>query len=363
MKNFKININIPHYPELNYQLNPSFGKIQVPILLWADLSKENPIPKETHLEILQPFEISPFSSVLHYGQSIFEGLKSYRLENGDYGIFRPDKHAKRFVHSSKIMSMPEISEDYILETFKSFTKVCEQYIPSAEGHSLYLRPILIGNDPIIKVRSSDHYRYMVMGSIVGSYFSSTPSTKEIGKSKVLVSPHFVRAFPGGTGESKTSSNYAQSLFALDQATRLGYDQVLYLDPIKKDRFQELGGMNFFWVQNGEIFTPKLDGQILHGITRQSILEIAKYLGIKANEETLYLDDLIKGHKDGSITEVFASGTAAVISPLGEISITENMHEIKSSLKFSASDVTIKLRSFLVDTFKGKTKFSSLWLQK
>jgi branched-chain amino acid aminotransferase len=305
-------------------------------------------------------EMDPFSSVLHYGQSIFEGLKAYNLHDGGYGIFRPNLHAQRFAQSAKIMSMAEISESYILETFKEFTRACESYIPKEAGHSLYLRPLLMGIDPVIKVRSSEKYRYIILGSIVGSYF--TQSNSEVSKSKVLVAPYFVRAYPGGTGEAKTSSNYAQSLYALDQATQLGYDQVLYLDPVTKNHFQELGGMNFFWVNKGELYTPKLNGQILHGVTRASIIEISKHLGIKIHEIPLSLNDLISGHESGGITEIFASGTAAVISPLGEIGLMDEKQNIKK-IEFHETTIGIKLRQYLVDTYAGKTEFSARGLTR
>ncbi len=353
---------LTHLPQLKYETHPSFGKVQVPIMLWADFSKSDPHPKLTTIELFRKMEMDPFSTVLHYGQSIFEGLKAYHLNDGGYGIFRADLHAKRFCHSAKIMSMAAISESYILETFKEFTRACESYIPREAGHSLYLRPLLMGIDPVIKVRSSEMYRYLLMGSIVGSYFSQSAAGTGVSKSKVLVAPHFVRAYPGGTGEAKTSSNYAQSLFALDQATQLGYDQVLYLDPVTKNHFQELGGMNFFWVNKGELYTPELNGQILHGVTRASIIEIAKHLGIKVHETTLGLNDLMSGHESGDITEIFASGTAAVISPLGEIGLMDEKQNIKK-FEFHETKIAIKLRQYLVDTYAGKTEFSASWLSK
>jgi len=346
---------------LIYDKNPPFGKVQVPILLSANLSKDNPIPESTIIDYFKPITLDPFSSVLHYGQSIFEGLKAYRLKNGTYGIFRGDLHAARFVKSAKMMSMSNLSVEYVLESLKAFTEAANSYIPELEGHSLYLRPMMMGIDPIIKVKSSDTYKFMIMASIVGNYFQT--GSGAIKRSKVLVGPHFVRAFPGGTGEAKTASNYAQSLFALDQAMKLGYEQVLYLDATTKTKFEELGGMNFFWVKNGALYTPKLNGQILHGVTRTSIIEIAKHLGIKVFEEDLYLKDLIQGTKDGSIEEAFATGTAATVSPLGEIGVMNHEDNNITKCEFVSSAVGEKLKNFLESTHRGETEFSHKWLMQ
>lgn len=195
-----------------------------------------------------------------------------------------------------------------------------------------------------------------MSSIVGDYFAATKNSA----TKVVVSPNFVRAFKGGTGEAKTAANYALSLPSVNFAISKGYHQVLYLDAETRSHFEELGGMNFFWVKNGELYTPELDGQILHGITRKTVLEMAQMMGIKTHETKLPLRELIAGHKDGSITEVFACGTAATIVPIGDIGLVDQNNNI-DPLVFEPGPVAKQLREYLYETHKGNTELSDKYI--
>jgi len=351
-------INNIEKPELlNYAKNPPFGKVHIPVVLWGDVSKKEPIPNKMYIDPLKNFNISPFSSALHYGQSIFEGLKAYQIKDGKIGIFRLNDHAKRFVRSANIMSMLELSDGFFTETLEKYVSICRNYIPKEDGHSLYLRPLLFAADPIIKVRSSDTFKYVIMSSIVGDYFENSVGQN---KSKVLVSKKFSRAFPGGTGEAKTAANYALSLSALDYAMKLDYQQVLYLDALTHTHFEELGGMNFFWVKNGALYTPKLNGQILHGVTRASVLEIAASLGMKVYETELYLTELLQGHQDKTITEVFATGTAALVTPLGEIGVESDHGEVKK-LIFEETKIADSIKKVLMQAQSGQSEFSKRWL--
>lgn len=350
------NKTVRHPQDFKCEPNPEFGELQVPVLLWCEVSKDNPTPKVVNIGNLDDYPLNPFTATLHYGQSIFEGLKAYKLSNNT-GIFRLSDAAKRFKNSAKIMSMVEFPEEVFESCLQEYVKECAKYIPDYELHSLYLRPVLFASDQKIKVASSQKYIFMVMSSIVGDYFAT-----KTGKTKVLVSKHFTRAFEGGTGEAKTAANYALSLSAVNHAQTLGYQQVLYLDNKTKTYFEELGGMNFFWVQNGEIFTPKLNGQILHGITRKTLIEIAKLQGYKVHEIDLSLDTLIQGHKDGSITEVFAVGTAATLVPLDVIGLMHPDNSIED-LEFSAGKIGKELKDYLLATHRGETELSSKFLTK
>ena len=343
--------------EFSYPLNPPFGTVAVPVVLWFDVSKSNPTPKKIHIETLKELSVSPFCSTLHYGQSIFEGLKAYHLKNNDVGIFRLDRHASRFSKSAEIMGMCSFSPELFIDSLLAYVKQCKDFVPKEKNHALYLRPLLFANDPVIKVHASESYRFMIMSSIVGDYFAS--GKKE---SRVLINKGFVRAFPGGTGEAKTSANYALSLRALEHAYSHGYDQVLYLDAITKTTIEELGGMNFFICRENEIATPKLNGQILKGVTRESILEISRELGIQSFEEKITLDSLITGQIDGSIQEVFASGTAAVVRDLAEIGVQETISSEIQPYRFPQSETSQKLRAFLTATQWGETDLSQKWLR-
>jgi len=350
----KIQNNVIKLIDLNYAPFPSFGTVHVPIVLWFEMDKFAGRPETVFLDPLSSVPISPFNSTLHYGQSIFEGLKAFRLNENSVGVFRPELNAERFENSAKIMSMADFEPELFMDCLTTYVKACKYYVPSEPGHSLYLRPLLIANDPVIKVKSSKNYRFLIMSSIVGPYFK-----KDTKGSRVLINKSFIRAFPGGTGEAKTAANYAQSLPGLEYAQAHGFDQVLYVDAMKKEKLEELGGMNFFMVKNGELYTPRLDGQILHGITRKSILEIAKSLNIKYHEEDILLTDVIQE----LATEVFAVGTAASVSSIAELGVQEKKGSEIKSYKFESTVVADKLRQVLLDTQTGKTKFSKSWLHR
>ena len=343
---------ITSYEPLEYAPNPPFGSVHIPIIMWFEIKKGHSTPEKVHIEPLSPLPLSPFCSTLHYGQSIFEGMKAYALEGHRVGIFRPDLHAQRFSNSAKTMAMAEFSPELFMECTKTYVKACKEYVPKEPGHSLYLRPLLLANDPVIKVRSSDSYRFVYMSSIVGPYFN-----KEKVGSRVLINKSFIRAFPGGTGEAKTSANYALSLQALEYAYSKNFEQVLYVDPIKKNKVEELGGMNFFMVKDEALYTPQLDGQILHGVTRRSILEIAQELGIKNYEQDVLLSDLTSGVSE----EIFATGTAASISHLAELGVQDHREGPIKIYKFDKTDLGVKLRNYLMDTHIGKTDLSKTWL--
>ena len=299
-------------PKLQYTPNPKFGTVFTPHLLRMNFTAGT---REFEAEIV-PFQsdmMSPATLVLHYGQSIFEGLKAYRLKDGSAGVFRPDMHAKRFFKSAEKMAMAPVPEDVFMKTVLEFVKMEQESVPNEPDHSLYLRPLLFARDEVVKLGPGSKYTYYVMGAIAGRYFASVGITP----AKVLVNKHFVRAFPGGTGEAKTAGNYAASLLPQSHAIKLGCDQVLYLDAVSHDYVDEMGGMNFFMVRGKELVTPRLTGAILPGVTRRSILDLAESLGYVAKEDTISFTQLVSDIKKGLIKECFACGTAAVVHPIGQ----------------------------------------------
>jgi branched-chain amino acid aminotransferase len=349
----KIENQVLELPELNYnKKDPGFGVVQVPVMLSSDVSHDQPTPDYMYIHETQNLNLSPFSSSLHYGQSIFEGLKVYRVSNDKVAVYRLMDHIKRFNQSAEIMCMPQINEEQFFEACIEYIKTVKAFVPSEDKHSLYLRPIMFANDDAIKVRISDNYKFLVLGSIVGDYFAG----REDMKTKILASKKYARAFKGGTGEAKTAANYAISLPALKFANSLGYQQVVYLDAETRENIEELGGMNFFWVEGDVLCTPKLSGQILHGITRKSILEIAKILNIKTDMRVLKLEELKQKTLNGDIKEIFASGTAAVMTPIDELGLLNEDDSI-DKLEYSNFPIMQKIRSYLLKTQAGKTEYS------
>ena len=297
--------------------------------------------------------MSFFSSVLHYGQSIFEGLKAYRFPDDNVGIFRLNDHAKRFKQSAQIMDMPELEESHFVECVEKFIKCCKDIIPREKGHSLYLRPLLFSNDPLIKVSSGKKFKFVIMATVVGPYFTSGSKG-----SKILVNKQFVRAFPYGTGEAKTAANYALSLPALQYAQKNGFEQVLYLDAITKTNIDELGGMNFFMLKDNVLITPKLNGTILAGITRDTIINIAESLDLSFEERVLSLEEVIT---EAGKHSLFACGTAATVAPIIEIGVQESFGEEIKRYDFAAGDTVEKLRHNLQECQLGLSFLEKKWV--
>lgn len=341
-----------------YSLHPKFGSVFSAHMLRMDFSTET--PGEWSAEILPygPEPMAPSNVTLHYGQSIFEGMKAYRQDNGSVAIFRADLHAKRFAHSAARMAMPQLPEDVFLDCLKAYVAFESDFVPAHEGHSLYLRPLMIGRDEAIKVGRSKVYSFYILSTIAGSYFHSGAMKP----AKVLVNREFVRAYPGGMGEAKTSANYAASLYPQTVAERMGCDQVLYLDAIKHENIDELGGMNFFVVEGNRLLTPKLNGCILNGVTRKSILELAPSLGLETVEMDLKFSDVADGIRSGRIREAFACGTAAVVSPIGELVYLENEKSKPQSITLQNDFSTAKV---LLDTLskihRGQKPAPGNWL--
>lgn len=261
----------------------------------------------------QPVILDPAAVIFHYGQTVFEGLKAYISKDGKVRLFRPGKNMERLNHSSDRLSMPQIDEDFALEALKELIKVDRDWVPTAEGTSLYIRPFMIATDASLSVSTSKKYQFMIIFSPVGSYYK-----EGINPVKILVENEYIRAVEGGTGMAKTAGNYAASLKAQQKAEEQGYAQVLWLDGMQKKYVEEVGSMNIFFKIDGEVITPALNGSILAGITRDSILHLLRHWNIPVQERKISMEEIWAAYSQGLLEEVFGTGTAAVISPVGEL---------------------------------------------
>jgi branched-chain amino acid aminotransferase len=261
----------------------------------------------------QPITLDPAATVLHYGQTVFEGLKAYLTKDEQILLFRPDQNMKRLNRSNDRMCMPQIDEKLTLSALKQLINIDKDWIPTVEGTSLYIRPIMIATEPYLGVAPSKSYQFMIILSPVGSYYK-----EGINPVKIAVESEFVRAVAGGTGNAKTGGNYAGSLKASEIASKKGYSQVLWLDGKENQYIEEVGSMNIFFKINGEVITPELNGSILEGITRKSVLELLKYWKIPVVERPISIHEIQQAYNQSLLEEAFGTGTAAVISPVGEL---------------------------------------------
>ncbi|WP_094607388.1 Branched-chain-amino-acid aminotransferase 2 [Sporomusa silvacetica DSM 10669] len=259
------------------------------------------------------FNISPAAMVLHYGQAIFEGMKAFRTEDNRVVMYRPVDHLNRFNNSADILSIPQMNVDVVHTALKKLIDLDKHWVPKSLGTSLYIRPFVISIDPYVGVKVASQYTLFIILSPVGAYYAS--GFKPV---KIKVEDHYVRAVKGGLGEAKTAANYAASLKAGEVAKKDGYTQVLWLDAIEQKYIEEVGTMNIFFKIDDEIITPELNGSILNGMTRRSVLAVAKDWGMKATERRISIEEVYEAHANGRLQEVFGSGTAAVISPVGEL---------------------------------------------
>jgi branched-chain amino acid aminotransferase len=261
----------------------------------------------------QPISLDPSAMIFHYGQSVFEGLKAYLTKEDEVLLFRPDQNFQRLNHSNDRLCIPQINEEFAVEALKQLVSIEKDWIPKKEGTSLYIRPFIISTDPYLGVAPAKHYKFMIILSPVASYYK-----EGINPVKIAVENHYVRAVTGGTGNTKTGGNYAGSLKAQEKADKIGYSQVLWLDGRENKYIEEVGAMNIFFKINGEVVTPALNGSILEGVTRNSIISLLNHWNIPVSERKISIDDIFQAYNDGVLEEAFGTGTAAVISPVGEL---------------------------------------------
>ena len=303
-----------------------------------------------------PLSLSPAASVLHYGQEIFEGLKAYRHADGSVWAFRPEANAERFNRSARRMAMPELPVEDFLASIRTLVETDFEWVPSSEGATLYLRPMMIASEAFLGVRPAHEYEYLVIASPVGPYF-----VRGFQPVSIWVEGSFHRAGPGGTGAAKFGGNYAASLLPQQKAQERGFEQVCFLDAATGANVEELGGMNVFVVgADGVVRTPELTGSILEGVTRSSIIALLRDQGTEVEESTIALSDLLAGIEDGSVTEVFACGTAAVVTPIGRLAGESFDVTVAGG---QAGPVTAHLHQHLTDIQFGRAADPHSWMQR
>ncbi len=307
-----------------------------------------------------PIELDPSAIVLHYAQEVFEGLKAYRWADGSIVSFRPDANAARLRASARRLAIPELPDEVFIESLRQLIAVDHEWVPPAGGEaSLYLRPFIIATEPGLGVRPSAEYRYLVIASPAGAYFKG--GIKPV---SVWLSTEYVRASPGGTGAAKFGGNYAASLLAQAQAAEHGCDQVVWLDAIERRYVEEMGGMNLFFVfgsgGSARLVTPELSGSLLPGITRDSLLQLAGDAGFAVEERKIDVEEWRKGVASGEITEVFACGTAAVITPVAHVKYDDGEFTIGDG---SPGEVTMALRDTLTAIQRGLFADTHGWMTR
>jgi branched-chain amino acid aminotransferase len=330
--------------------DPGFGRVFTDHMVTIDYAPELGWHDAT-LRPYGPLSLDPATSALHYGQEIFEGCKAYRQPDGSIATFRPDANAARLRSSARRLAMPELPDELFIGSLEALVRADAAWVPTEEGRSLYLRPFMIATDPFLGVRPSSTYTYVLIASTVASIFGSfiTPVT-------VWLSTEYTRAAPGGTGAAKCAGNYAASLVAQAQAAEHGCDQVVWLDAVEHRWVEEMGGMNLCFVlregpdgSETTLVTPELTGTLLPGVTRDSLLAIAPDLGVKVEERRIDTSEWEQGCASGRIAEVFACGTAAVVTPVGRVKHAGGEFVVGDG---APGEVTLRLRQALVDIQTG-----------
>lgn len=303
-----------------------------------------------------PLTLDPASSVLHYGQEIFEGLKAYRHADGSVWTFRPEQNAARMQRSAHRLALPELPTDLFIESLKQLVTVDKEWVPTAPETSMYIRPFIIANESFLGVRSAQRAAYYVIAGPAGPYFS-----KGVAPVSIWLSTDYARAAKGGTGAAKCGGNYAASLLPQKEAYENGCSQVLFLDPVEMKYLEELGGMNVFVVmKDGTVVTPELTGSILEGVTRESVIQLAKDRGHSVQERKIAFDELREGIPSGQVAEVFACGTAAVMTPIAAL---KGRGFTVGDENAPAGKLTMALRQELTDIQYGRIPDRHGWLTR
>ncbi|MBQ8883875.1 MAG: branched-chain amino acid aminotransferase [Oscillospiraceae bacterium] len=299
--------------------------------------------------------LSHAAMCLHYGQEIFEGLKAYRTADGDIQLFRPEENFKRMNLSAERMVIPALDEEFCIKALKELIKVEKDWVPHTDGASLYIRPFIFACDPFVGVKPADHYMFMIILSPSGAYYSTG-----LNPVKIYVEQKYVRAVRGGTGFAKTAANYAISLKGQDEAHKQSYEQVLWLDGVEQKYIEEVGAMNIFFVIDNEVITPELVGTVLPGITRKSAIEICKSKGYKVSERRITIEEIAKAYDEGKVQEVFGTGTAAVISPVGHLKWGDKIMTINDN---KIGEISQMLYDTMTGIQYGKLEDTFGWITK
>lgn len=341
-------------PKFTDESKLGFGRIFTDRMLIAEW-KAGQGWVDARIQPYGPFVLDPSCMVFHYAQEIFEGLKAYKWADGTIALFRPESNAARFNLSAERLCMPPVPEELFIDATIELIKLEKEWIPSSPGTSLYVRPAMIGVDPFLGVKPSNHYYFFVILSPVGAYYSCG-----FNPVKILVEDQYVRAVPGGTGEAKTGGNYAASLKAAQVAKQKGFDQVLWLDGINRKYVEEVGSMNMFFVYDHTVVTAPLTGSILRGVTRDAVIQLAGELGYQVEERQTPIDDLIADVRSGKAREAFGSGTAAVITAVGTLGYKGDNITVGNG---GVGELTQKLYDTLTGIQCGKVADRFGWIRK
>jgi branched-chain amino acid aminotransferase len=335
--------------------NPAFGKVFTDHMVTVGWSSADGWT-DAQLTAYAPLSIDPAAVVLHYGQTVFEGLKAYRQPDGGVALFRPERNAARMAGSCRRLALPEFPEAAFVEACELLVRTDQEWVPGGEGTSLYLRPFVWATEVGLGVRPSDTALFQLIASPSGNYFSGP-----LRPVSLWLSQEYTRAAPGGTGAAKCGGNYAASLVAQQEAIANGCDQVVFLDAVEHRWLEELGGMNVFLVlDDGSLVTPETSGTILEGITRDSIITLARELGHEVDERKVDVDEWRKGAADGHVVEAFACGTAAVITPIGALRWPGGEAVAGGG---EPGAVTMKLRKALMDLQYGRVEDTHGWVRR
>lgn len=336
--------------------DPRFGTVFTDHMVAIDYDADRGGWHSPQVGPREPLTLDPACAVLHYAQEIFEGMKAYKHADGTLALFRPEANAARLNASAERMAMPHLPEDLFVESVRRLVLADSEWFPTVAGGSLYIRPFMFASETFLGVRPAKQYKFLVIASPVGNYFKSGAPAISI-----WVSRDYVRAAPGGTGAAKTGGNYAASLVPQAEATDKGHDQVVFLDAVERKWIEELGGMNLFFVfDDGSLITPPLGGTILPGITRDSLLQLARDEGLAVREERYSIDQWRDDALSGRLVETMACGTAAVVTPVGKVSGPDGDFTIGSG---GPGQLTQKLRERLVGIQRGTHSDRHGWVMK
>lgn len=333
------------------ETNLGFGKYMTDYMFICDWSKEQGW-HDARIVPEGPIEMDPACMVLHYAQETFEGLKAYRTAEGKIQLFRPDMNAKRMIRSNERLCMPGFPEQDFVEAVKALVKVEEAWVPSEPNTSLYIRPYMFATEAALGVHMASSYKFMIICSPVGAYYASG-----LDPVKIMVEDEYVRAVAGGTGFTKCGGNYAGSIAGQMKAEKLGYEQVLWLDGNQKKYVEEVGSMNIMFKIDGEIWTAPIEGTVLPGVTRDSMIHILRDWGYTVREERLSVDDLMAAGHNGKLEEVFGTGTAAVISPVGQLRYKDDVVVVNDN---KTGELTQKLYDTLTGIQWGRLEDKYGW---
>lgn len=328
-----------------------FGKYFTDYMFTMDWTKEKGWHNAT-IEPYGPIQLDPATMVLHYAQETFEGLKAYKTKEGKVLLFRPEMNAKRFANSNRRLCMEILPEEMFVDAIATLVSYEKDWIPTAEGTSLYIRPFMFATESAVGVHPSNAYKFMIVLSPVGAYYP-----EGVNPVKIYVEDEYVRATKGGTGFTKCGGNYAASIAAQVKAEKLGYTQVLWLDGVERKYVEEVGTMNAMFIIDNKIVTAPCDGTVLPGVTRDSVIQLLKSWGYVVEERHLSIEELMEAGRNGSLQEAFGTGTAAVISPIGELNYKGEIIKINN---FKTGEITQRLYDTLTGIQWGKLEDTFHW---